>query len=571
MNKLLFKAPTCIIALAGMICLTASCEKIGFSRQIRFNVVTAVPGASADTKTAYSGDVTGSGVERINWTSGDVIRIASDVARTADARDFADYAVTAGSIEADGIYSNVKVGATGADGTGLEWGSGDHHFWGIYPSHPISISGSTATVSGLSIAAAQDVSDSRKTATGNNTLFAPDMTSAWMLADKADVPANTSNFDLLFYPAFTAFEFTLASQFPATLKVKSFELSSEAGASGDDLAGTFSASIAPADATTYTVTSGTRSVTVSFGEGVDITQDKSLRFTVLALPKGDEDGYLKRLTLDFLININGADVHRSLALTSTGSTVPKDGGNYIKFAARHKHRIYGLALPSGDLKLTQVVSPWTVGADYDYISPVTPSLQCWGSETYYRYDTDSDPTDWDGSHIEVSYGYSWSGQVIVTDDPAGYQTENNIPLRPYYSPILELATTSDPVNVLQLQLDNPRFKFIQYGNLDGDPTHGIDISAIDHNKTDHLDIASGAGVKTFFSVVPVEQFTVDETDKTCRVSLLSLSPGILHEISFNVVGGSDPAAQSLPGEGMNELKFMYFGPAVYGTTGVLKP
>ena len=90
----------------------------------------------------------------------------------------------------------------------------------------------------------------------------------------------------------------------------------------------------------------------------------------------------------------------------------------------------------------------------------------------------------------------------------------------------------------------------------------------DYSKGDHLDIVAGAGVLTYFSVVPKEQFPVDAAavEKICRVSLLSIAPGLLHEEPFNLGTNS---LQVLPGENTNELKFMYFSPASYGTTGSL--
>jgi hypothetical protein len=213
------------------------------------------------------------------------------------------------------------------------------------------------------------------------------------------------------------------------------------------------------------------------------------------------------------------------------------------------------------------VDEWVVGAaDYNYTSPVATTMRCLSGEKYRRYDSDANYSTWTGSNIVVSYGYrNDSNETIITDDPEEYQVQEHTLLRPAYSPILELATTTDPSTVLELQLDNPHFKFIQYGT---DSYGNIDLNIRDHSKADHLDIISGSGIKTYFSVVPVEQFTIDATDaeKTCRVFLLSVSPGTLHEIPFNMTDGVTPV-QALPGDDMNELQFLYFGPAAYGSTG----
>ena len=536
-----------ILALAVS---ASSCEKLGLSREIRFRAATVVSGGAIDTRTVYSGDVY-SGNERIDWAAGDVIRVASDKAQTEGGEYYSDYIIS-GNPSAEGIISKADLGASGEHG--LEWGSGTHHFWGIYPSHTLTVSGGSASVTGLSISATQNIIDdaSHKTSSSTLTAFAPDMSSAWMLADAPGIAESTSALDLDFYPAFTAFQFNIASQFDATITVTAFTLSS----SDRDIAGTFDATLATAGASTYDNFSGSHDITVGFGTGVEITQSKALEFTVLALPRE-----ISNLSITFDFVVNGAAVSRSLAL----KTVSPDA--FITFPACKKHKFTGMVLPSGALKMTVGVAEWTVGAaDYNYISPVATSMRCLSGDKYRRYDSDADYTSWAGSNIVVSYGYrNDSNETIITDNPQEYQEQEHTLLRPAYSPILELATTTDPSTVLELQLDNPHFKFIQYGT---DSYGNIDLSVRDHSKEDHLDIISGSGVKTFFSVVPVEQFAIDASDaeKTCRVFLLSVSPGTLHEIPFNMT--DDPApVQALPGEDMNDLMFIYFGPAAYGTTG----
>lgn len=530
------------VALLFLLSVLTSCEKgPGGSRVIRFRAFSA---ETAHTRTSYSGEVV-DGWERINWAENDQIRLCSDKAATEGGQLWADYSIEAASISADGRISSSRL-----SGAGLLWGSGqgNYHFSGVYPPHAIT----AGSVSGLTISDAQPVIAANKTETATLVSFAPDMANAWMLADITDVPEGNSDLSIEFYPAFTAFEFTVASQFDATIKVKSFTLSS----ADTDIAGSFGATLAAGGNSRYRDFSGSRSINVDFGtDGVDITQTKSLRFTVLALPRD-----IPNLSITFVVEVNGAVVTKTLAL----KTVNPDA--FITFEACRKFRIYGLVLPSGGLQLSFSVADWEKDtADYDYMSDVITSVKCLAGETYRRYDSDSDQTDWDGSHIAVSFGYmNTSDEIIVTDDPAGYQAGQNTLLRPAYSPILELCTTSDPGNVLKLQLDNPRFKFVQYGNNGG----SIDLSVRDHTRTDHLDIVPGTGVRTYFSVVPVNQFPIDAaaSEKVCRVSLLSVSPGTLHEIPFNLTDDASPV-QSLPGENGNELKFMYFGPAEYGTTG----
>ena len=543
-------AVLCLMALA-------SCQKDYAGRAVQFNAKTH--SSAPLTRTAYSGESftdNNKTYERIDWVSGDQVRIHSDKAQTQDGQYGATYTIS--TITANGRYSE-----SGLSGAGLLWGDGlgNYTFWGIYPPHDISNAGQ---VSGLSIGATQNVKAANRTESSTETptfthvTFAPDLSNAWMLACETGV-SEGGTLGMDFYPAFTAFQFTLASQYDATITVNSFELSSE----DTDIAGIFAATIAAGGASSIdSFSTGSPSISVSFGEGETVTQTKDLQFTVLALPRD-----IPKLTISFGITVNGASVTRSLALKRI---TPEE--EFITFPACKKHLISGLFLPSGDLHLTGiVVNDWTEGAEeYNYISSVSSSLKCVDA-AYRRYDSDSeDNTDWDGSHIVVSYGYqNPAGEIIATDDPEEFQIEENTLLRPAYSPILELATNCDSGNVLQLVLDNPRFRFVQYGNS-GSSSGGIDMNVRDYSKTNRLDIVSGSGVKTFFSVVPVEQFTVDTPadEKTCRITLLSVSPGTLHEIPFNMTEDTPPV-QALPGQDMSELKFMYFGPAEYGSTGSL--
>ena len=516
---------TAIIALLAV----PSCNKEFAGKEIRFMASTSP--FAAQTKTVYSGEVVG--YERIDWVAGDIIRIASDVARTEGGDDYADY--TMGTPEASGVNSTSK--ATANSGAGLEWGTGTHHFWGIYPSHAITVSGS-ASASGLSIPATQNVIDdvAHKTVTSTLTTFAPDLSNAWMLADKSGVAEGASDLDLDFYPAFTAFEFTLGSQDAVTLKIKSFTISSTTS----ELAGTFAVTaFADGGASTFgNISSASTSISVSFGEGVDVTQTKSLTFTVLALPQ-----VLDNLSITFNIEKGGAPSTRTLALkySSTHATHP---GEFISFAACKKHKITGLALPNGELLLSALtVSAWDSEAKIK------------ACEEYRRYDTDSNYTNWDESFIVVSYGYiNHHGEVIITNSP-------DASLRSAFSPVIEVATESESNTVLRLVLDNPNFKFVQYD--------GNAAAVSDHSLTDAIEIPSGSSVQTYFSVVPVKQFRIDapESEKKCIVSLLSVESGTFHEMSFNNSG--TPDYYRLPGESNKELTFYYVGPAVYTNTGTL--
>lgn len=527
-----------------MLALAVSgCQKFGASqRYIRFK---AVSGREAATRTTYSGELTG-GWERIDWVKDDVIRVASDKA-TNGSNNYFDYVVTS-SITDNGRLSETEIVPAGGNG-GLQWGEGlgNYHFWGIYPSHAISISGGSASVSGLSIPDTQDALASNMTETSALTSFAPDLSNAWMLADAASVAEGSSNFTLDFYPAFTAFEFTLNSRDNVTFTVTGFTLSSTT----TDVAGSFDASIAASGASTYSnFTSGSSSISVDFGSGVDITQSHSLTFTVLALPQ-----VLSNLSITFHLERGGVPTYRTLALRYADSY---NSGAYINFAPCQKHRITGLALPGGELLLSALtVKAWdqvtntAVDYSYEYTSPFASKIK--SLETYRRFDSDNDYLTWDESFIVVSYGYmNHDDEVVITTAPGS-------DLRSAFSPIIELATEAEANVVLRLVLDNPNFKFIQYADNAA--------SVADHSVKDAIEIASGSDVKTFFSVVPVKQFRIDapESEKKCTVNLLSVETGTFHEMSFNNSG--TPDYYRLPGTSSSDLTFYYVGPAVFDSTG----
>ena len=535
---------------AAAVCLLgfSAYSKYSGGRAIRFNVRTRP--AAPVTKTVYSESTysgTGGGTfERIDWEQGDVIRVASDKAASGSDNYF-DYTISS-TIADNGQLSVSKMESAGGTG-GLEWaeGQGDHHFWGIYPAHPIAISGAAASASGLSIPAAQDALSSNKTETSALTVFAPDLGSGWMLADAPGVAENSSSFNLDFYPAFTAFEFTVKSLDDETFTITGFTLSSTT----TDLAGSFDAGFAPGGASTYSnFTSGSSSISVDFGSGVAITQTHSLTFTVLALPQ-----VLSNLSITFQLDRGGVPGYRTLALRYADSY---NSGAYIDFAPCQKHRITGMALPGGELMISSLtVKAWDQVTDTaveyscEYTSPMASKIKA--LEKYRRFDLDSDYTSWTDSYIVISYGYmNHDDEVVITTAPGA-------DLRSAFSPIIELATEAESHVVLRLVLDNPNFKFIQYAD---------NAAAVaDHSVTDAIDIVPGLDVKTYFSVVPVKQFRIDapESEKKCTVNLLSIETGTFHEMSFNNNGAPD--YYRLPGSSSRDLTFYYAGPAVFDATG----
>ena len=324
-----------LLAAAGALSL-AGCQKTGLNGEgskdgaIRF-AANAAPG----TKTEYSG-VVDNKIERINWLENDVIRIYSDnsVHRYQTSQHYADYSVT--SATPDGRNSRAEITPVG--GNGLVWGEkGDYTFYAIYP--PTTSANGASGVLNASIPGSQTVTVAENVAS-------PDMSKAFMTA--AAYAATTKDGEgspvtLSFSPAFTAFEFTLRST--TAHKITGAQLKSLSTA----LAGDFTVTYTEKEDHTFTTAygcpafaAGTNNVvSTSFPGGVTVNSTTSTTFTLFALPQELTD-----LTLNIMIK----DSESSPVITRTLGLSNKNG-EYIKFDACKKHRIYGLEMPDGTWKL----------------------------------------------------------------------------------------------------------------------------------------------------------------------------------------------------------------------------
>ena len=325
-----------IIILASLIggtLLLAGCQKeFGRGGEGRF-VASSVAGPG--TRAEYSGEGTTEGGlltwERINWQTGDEIRIWSDAAKARyGSENYSDYKVSSVDVKSgDNTRSQATVENAAANGLiwdGVESACG---FWALYPA---SMAGTaTGKAMNLSIAGAQTPSDG--------------LTNAPMVAAVENVTPNSA-VTLEFYPAFTAFEITLKSADEGSITLNSFALTSTSTA----LSGSYTATIAAGGSTVYSCPSYSASnnkVEYTFASGTTINKTKEVTFTILALPQ-----ILKNLTLEFNVTTGSGTVTRKLALNKNGSP--------IEFAARSKHRIYGLAMP-GD------VWKFTLGLDFEVV------------------------------------------------------------------------------------------------------------------------------------------------------------------------------------------------------------
>jgi len=334
MNRL-FMSKT-LFGLLLSVLTVVSCSKSGgpSSDSVCFSVGLA----GAGTRTAYSRDgVYQEGVltrERIDWTDGDLVTVYSPEAMKTDWSHSADYRIVSHVTSADNLMSHAEVIATDADGKGLTWEAGTNHFYGMYPS--VSMYRSTdegygwvgldgTTLKGT-IPSGQTLSWSGLTGTGNIT-GTPDMKYAFMFAKQTGRKGD-SEVNLVFFPKFTAFEFTIGSGENPAVTLSSFKL--ETTESGAFLAGNFSMA-GDTEAVTVESAGATRYVTVNFPAGTVVTPEKPLTFTVFALPKD-----LTKMQIWF----TGTEIGDRKLVLNDGS------GNPLSFSACKKYRLAGLSFPS---------------------------------------------------------------------------------------------------------------------------------------------------------------------------------------------------------------------------------
>ena len=164
------------------------------------------------TRTIYTGETYTEGgktFEKIHWIAGDQVSIYCNEA--SGSLKTLDYEVTAQNTGIDGSasenYHKTGLKPVNAE-SGLQWGTGNHTFYSVYPATEIEYNATekTATVTGTVL----DV-QTPKEITLNNKLWTvkPNMDYAYMIAKTTANPDNTSSVKLQYMPIVTAVEVTL--------------------------------------------------------------------------------------------------------------------------------------------------------------------------------------------------------------------------------------------------------------------------------------------------------------------------------------------------------------------------
>ncbi len=409
-----------LTALAAVSCVS-ELDKL-FTREVRFGASSGYPNGVA-TRTVYSGVdedgysvSAGSGWERIDWLSTDVVRIMSPEATTASSNSpqhYADYTVNPGEV------SNQKHNATLAphDGNGLEWSNeNEHHFYAIYPS-PLqnNVAGIELNEDGITAIASGYVPRDQDGSMSGYT-YKPNMDYAYMYAQ--NMTRTSSEVKLTFYPLVTTFEFTLlaADDDMAAKTLTAVSVSSEQD--GARLSGSFGAEVSPSGLGTVTAT-GTTETTVSLdlsrlpNGGVQLNRSNPYTFTLFTLPFAQT-----KLTL----RLGFSDgTTRSLAL--------KDNGSWITVPARSKVYIRNLGVPGADWVYTidplqSVTLGYKGGSGQLSQTSTFRSIRTKGSVTEVvpyklQYSEDNGATwtddlpDWLDATSPSSYGGSTTGETLT--------------------------------------------------------------------------------------------------------------------------------------------------------------
>lgn len=400
------------ILLAGLTMAAAatSCSKDewGNYKGIRFRAQSVGYFGNPKTKTTYTGESSGN-MERINWDEGDLITVYCANAYMLNDPDvnFTDYAVKSSKSKDGAPYICTATITPVEDANALQWGTGEHTFYAMYPSP------NTASLEGAGVTFEEGemtfpiLAAPIMTQRGEDLFFVPRMDYAPMLA-KNTVAGNSGSVNLAFAPQYTAFEFTVSKGSFESIHITSFTLMSM----DDDepVAGIITVPAGKySDADEVLVADGSTSTSI----GIDWSSDPvvmddehpNLTITVFALPQ----------TLAHLkIQYTGTEIGtRSLALKNASEV-------FLEFPAYKKYRIFGLSFPV----ILPVDNPEAIS--WAYTVQVMENYAWW-------MDTAVEPQDWvnwvntsvDNSGdfgTDIIDGLSWwLGTYLDDVEPVGWE------------------------------------------------------------------------------------------------------------------------------------------------------
>ena len=348
-----------ILLSAGIVLSLAGCQKGTTPGQMNGKAVQfSAKSATFATRTSFSGEGTvtdatkkadefGRNIlkhERIDWVAGDKVLIASDNATLMNDRNTHYATYTVANVEDKGDISEADLEEMAGPDELFFTGADSYTFWGIYPA---SVGVGTDL---LQNKASFTINDAQEMATATEepievtvdevtkklTTLPSDMTQAVMLALAEN--QTEKSVEMEFYPAFTAFEFTLNSATSdIILKELIIKRALDSETKDRSLAGTVAATIKTNGGSTFVNTPSDKALTITFPENTTITTTDYVTFTVFALPE-DIEG----LNLEFHLGADGSEIQYA-NLKQTVNGVKKN----INFEKCKKHCLRGIAVPGG--------------------------------------------------------------------------------------------------------------------------------------------------------------------------------------------------------------------------------
>lgn len=412
-----------LVALSS--CVNEFTAEVG---EIKFGVNTTYGNGPA-TKTEYSGkDQNNNSIcststkERINWLSTDKVRIlCQQASRVSGSEKYDDYMIVLGAEGSDETHTASLAPLP----NGLQWGTGDHDFYAVYPSaiqsnySSIVPEGSGARIGGYI--------PSSQTATLDGHIFKPDMDFAYMYAVKTGVPAK-GTVALDFKPLVTTLEFTLLTRDGNAITSNLTTVKLSSSQSGSKLAGDFVAHLTSSGLTPVSprdITNGSNEIVLTLpGGGVQLSTTDAYTVTFLCLPLaqteltltlGFADGTVRTLELkdnDSWVTVEACKktyIWKLDAPLSVGtyvfSVLEPDDLHYLA-GTSHSAVVYSYRYEGEDIAANRTGIPWEVDGFYGSLSDAQNGTNAYSgiSDTYL---TDFVPISTtgavDGESVTISY------------------------------------------------------------------------------------------------------------------------------------------------------------------------